>query len=418
MQCVVIFYGKTVRDIFDIMRHYRHMMSARLTLSRLFIVSVYSSLLLSLIGCSAADSDKEKARTAAAVGYVVAEYSNVPLETELAGRVVAYQQSEVRPQVAGLIRRRLFTEGSVVRTGQLLYEIDPRLYRAAVNEAAANVTAARATAEASRVRADRFRPLAEQEAIARQDYTDALAQSRQAQAAVAQNVARLDTAHINLGFTAVRAPIGGRIGRSFFTEGALVTMSQTEPLAVIQRLDPILVDMQQSGAELVSLRRRLSAGGAAPATADVRLILEDGSDYGFIGQLQFAEAVSNAATGTVTLRARFPNAEGLLLPGMFVRARFAQAIDREAILVPQVAVTRDERGDAMLWIVGRDNRVTQRTVTAIRTQGAKWVVTNGLKRGERIVTQGIAGLRAGAKVRPVPASAPQRIAPPGNGAAK
>lgn len=372
------------------------------------------ALLLALSGCAAGGDEKSgRVSSAPEVGYIVASVSAVPTETELSGRVVASQQSEVRPQIAGLVRRRLFTEGGFVRAGQPLYQIDPAIYRAAVNEAAANVTAARATAESARVRADRFRPLAEMEAVSQQDYTDALAQARQAEAAVAQNRARLDSAQINLRFTTVTAPISGRIGRSLVTEGALVTMNQAEPMAVIQRLDSVYVDIQQSGADLVALRQALASGDSAPTSAAVRLILEDGSEYGPSGRLQFAEALINESTGTVTLRASFPNPRGLLLPGMFVRARFAQSIDRRAILVPQVAVTRDEKGDAVVWVVGSDNKAQQRTVTATRTVGSNWVVTAGLRSGERVITQGIANLRPGAEVRPVPASTPQRIAPPG-----
>jgi membrane fusion protein, multidrug efflux system len=372
------------------------------------------ALLLTLTGC-AAGGDEKSGRVSGApeVGYIVASVSAVPTETELSGRVVASQQSEVRPQIAGLVRRRLFSEGGIVRAGQPLYQIDPAVYRAAANEAAANVTAAQATAEAARVRADRLRPLAEMEAVSQQDYTDALAQARLAEAAVAQNRARLDSAQINLRFTTVTAPISGRIGRSLVTEGALVTMNQAEPMAVISALDRVFVDIQQSGADLVALRQALASGDSAPASAEVRLILEDGSDYGPSGTLQFAEALINESTGTVTLRASFPNPRGLLLPGMFVRARFAASIDRRAILVPQVAVTRDEKGDAVVWVVGADNKAQQRTVTATRTIGANWVVTAGLRSGERIITQGIANLRPGAEVRPVPASTPQRIVPPG-----
>lgn len=368
---------------------------------------------LALAGCSSGDEEKGGQRGTPEVGYVVAAFSAVPTQTELSGRVVASQQSEVRPQIAGIVRRRLFTEGSYVRAGQPLYQIDPAIYRAAANEAAANVAAAQATAEAARVRADRFRPLAEMEAVSQQDYTDALAQARQAEAAVAQNRARLDSAQINLRFTTVTAPISGRIGRSLVTEGALVTMGQADPMAMIQSIDRVFVDIQQSGADLVALRQALASGSSSPASAEVRLTLEDGSEYGPSGTLQFAEALVDPATGTVTLRASFPNPRGLLLPGMFVRARFVQSIDRRAILVPQVALTRDERGDALVWVVGDDNKVQQRTVSATRTVGANWVVTGGLRAGERIVTQGIANLRPGGVVRPVPASTPQRIAPPG-----
>ncbi|SEK54799.1 membrane fusion protein, multidrug efflux system [Sphingomonas palmae] len=348
----------------------------------------------------------------AQVGYVVVQPTSVPMTTELAGRVVAFQSSEVRPQVSGVIQRRFFTEGSIVKKGQPLYQIDPSLYRASANEAQASVANAQANAEAARIRADRYRPLAEIEAISKQDYTDAVATQRQAQAQIALNKAQLDTARINLRFTTVPAPITGRIGRSLFTVGALVSATQTDPLTTIQQLDPIFVDIQQSSAELLALRRALASGGAVPARADVRLMLEDGSDYGLVGSVEFAEVVVDQSTGTVTLRARFPNPRGLLLPGMFVRAQFSQSIDQNAFLVPQQAVSRDPKGNATVWLVGPGNKAVERTVTAERAQGVYWVVTDGLKNGDKIITQGTGTLKANAPIRPVPANTPQKVAPP------
>ena len=346
------------------------------------------------------------------VGFVVVQPSSVPVEQSLPGRVAAFQISEVRPQVSGVIRRRLFREGSIVRQGQTLYQIDPSLYQAQVNQASANVQSARASADAARARAARYRPLAEMEAVSKQDYTDALSQARQAEAAIAQNRAQLQTAQINLRFTRVPAPISGRIGLSAFTEGALVTTNQGEALATITRLDPVYVDIQQSASDLLALRRSLSLGGTVPATAQVRLKLPDGTDYGYTGTVQFTEVVVNADTGSVTLRARFPNPQSLLLPGMFVTAQFAQAINTTAYLVPQQAIARDPKGNATLWVIGPGNTAVQRTVVAERTDGQNWVVTQGLAGGEKVITQGVGNLRDGAKVKPVPASTPQRIQPP------
>ncbi len=385
-------------------------MLPRLFVPRLFLIAGIVSL--SACGGGSTDKGKKGAGGPAQVGFVVVQQTSVEQTADLAARVVAFQQSEVRPQVAGIVRRRFFTEGALVRAGQTLYEIDPRLYRAQANEAVANLNSARANAEAARVRADRYRPLAEIEAVSRQDYTDAAAQARQAQAAVEQGRAQLETARVNLSFTNVPAPITGRIGRSYFTEGALVTTAQADPLAVIQRLDPIFVDIQQSSADLLTLRRALAGGGVSPASANVRLTLEDGSDYGATGTVQFAEVMVNAQTGTVTLRARFPNPQGVLLPGMFVRAKFAQAINRRAILVPQQALKRDPKGQATVFVVGPNDTAVQKVVQAERTQGAFWVVTGGLNPGERVIVQGTANLRPNAKIRPVPATAPQRIAPP------
>ncbi|MBM3927853.1 MAG: efflux RND transporter periplasmic adaptor subunit [Sphingomonadales bacterium] len=350
------------------------------------------------------------------VGYVVARPTSVAVPTELAARTAAFETSEVRPQVTGLVRQRLFTEGALVRAGQTLYQIDPRLYAASANEARANVAAAQATEEAARIRANRLRPLAAMEAVAQQDYTDAVATQRQAAAQIAQNRAQLETAQVNLAFTRVPAPITGRIGRSLATVGALVTNNQTEPMAVIQRLDPMFVDIQQSAAEMLALRRSLAQGDVLPASAQVRLKLEDGSDYGYAGTVQFTEVTVDQETGTVTLRARFPNPNGLLLPGMFVRAMFNQAVDPTAFLIPQQAVSRDPRGTATIFVVGDGNKAEQRRITAPRTQGAFWVVTDGVRPGDRIITQGLGRLRPGAEIRPVPAGTPQRVAaPPANG---
>jgi membrane fusion protein (multidrug efflux system) len=349
------------------------------------------------------------------VGYVVVRPTSVPIEQDLPARVAAYQISEVRPQVSGVIHRRLFTEGSVVRQGQTLYQVDPSLYQAAAAQAAANLQSARASAEAARARANRYKPLAQIEAVSKQDYTDAVAQARQAEAAIAQNRAALQTAQINLRFTRVPAPITGRIGLSNVTEGALVTANQAEALATITRLDPVYVDIQQSAPDLLALRRALAQGSAIPTTAQVRLTLPDGSDYGYTGTVQFTEVVVNQATGSVTLRARFPNPQAILLPGMFVSTRFAQAIDATAFRVPQAAVSRDPKGNATLWVVGAGNRAVARTVVATRTDGAYWVVTQGLAPGEKVITQGIANLRDGAEIKPVPASAPQRPKPPSVG---
>ena len=377
---------------------------------------------LALSGCGGGES-QEKAKGKAGqpgqgtpqVGFVTVQPTEAALVTELAARVTAFESSDVRPQVTGLIRRRFFTEGTLVRAGQPLYEIDPRLYRAAANEARANLASARANQEATRILAQRYRPLAEIEAISQQEYTNAVAQSRQATASVAQTQAQLETARINLAFTTVPAPITGRIGRSLFTVGALVSATQAEPLAQIQRLDPIFVDIQQSASALLSLRRSLAQNGVVPATAQVRLQLPDGSDYGQTGTIQFAEALVDPNTGTTTLRARFPNGQGVLLPGMFVRASFAQAINQRAFLVPQQGVSRDPQGAATVTLVGPGDRAVQRKVTAERTQGSYWVVTAGLQPGDRVIVQGLGKLRPGQSIRPVPASAPQRIQAPPQG---
>ncbi|PQM29326.1 efflux transporter periplasmic adaptor subunit [Sphingopyxis lindanitolerans] len=371
---------------------------------------------LSLGACS--DKDAKGGNRTPEVGYVVVSQEAVPVSTSLGGRTVAFETSEVRPQVNGVIRRRLFTEGGFVRAGQPLYQIDASLYQAAVDQAEANLASARASAQAAEEKAKRFAPLARIQAVAEQDYSDALAQARSARAAVAQNAAALETARINLRYTHVSAPISGRIGRSLVTPGGLVSASQATPLAVIQQADPIYVDMQQSSADLTRLRQALASGGVLPGSTSVRLKLEDGSDYALPGTVQFSEVTVSEATGTVTLRARFPNPDGLLLPGMFVTALFDQAINPAAILVPQAAVQRDFDGSAFVYLVGKDNKAARRKIVAERTVGANWVVTDGLKPGDKVISQGVGNLKQGAPIKPVPASSPQRLgAPADKGAA-
>jgi membrane fusion protein (multidrug efflux system) len=352
------------------------------------------------------------------VGFVVVQQGTAPIVQDLPGRVSAYQISDVRPQVNGVIVKQLFQEGSVVKEGQTLYQIDPSVYQAQAAQAQANLQSARAQAEAARTLAARYKPLVAQQAISKQDYTNAVAQARQADASVAQNSAALRSAQINLRFTRVPAPISGRIGLSNFTVGALVTSGQTQALTTITRLDPVYVDIQQSASDLLNLRQSLAHGGAVPTTAQVRLQLPDGSDYGYTGTVEFSEVVVNQATGSVTIRARFPNPQSILLPGMFVRARFAQAINTAAILVPQQAVTRDPQGNATLYVVGPGNRAVQRTIVADRTQGPFWVVTQGLAPGEKVITQGLANVKDGMPIKPVPASAPQKVQAPPPGAMK
>jgi len=368
---------------------------------------------LTLSGCGKNAGNERDRNRAKAVGFVMTRVADVPIEAELPGRTSPYRTSEVRPQIDGLIRRRLFTEGAIVKAGQPLYEIDPRPYKAALNEASANLLSAIASEEAARAQADRYKPLVAIDAVSKQDYSNAVSAARQADAAVSQRRAQLDTARINLGYTSVPAPISGRIGRSLVTDGGLVTANQTTALAQINQLDPIYVDIQQSAAQLVALRRAF--GAVDHATADVKLQLDDGSDYGRVGHLKFTETIVDQSTGTVTLRAEFPNPDGLLLPGMFVRARLAQAVDKNVILVPQVAVQRDQQGNPQVWLVGKGNKAELRTITATRTYGTDWVVTSGLSANERVITQGIGSLKPHQPIKPVPASAPQHVGPPRKG---
>lgn len=335
------------------------------------------------------------------VGVVTLTAQDATVSTELPGRTVSTMMSEVRPQVAGLIKQRLFTEGAMVRAGQPLYQIDPRLYRASRDEAQAALMSAQATAAAAQARAQRYRSLGETEAVSAQDRDDVVAAARQAQAAVAQARASLQTSSVNLDFTLVRAPISGRIGRTLFTPGALVTTNQADPLTTIQQLDPIYVDITQSSAQLLQLRRSLAAGRTLPASATIRLKLEDGTDYPIEGRVEFAEPIVDVNSGTVTLRARFPNPDGLLLPGMFVRVIAPQAVVPRAILAPQQGISRDPKGNATALVVTKGNKVQRRTVTAGQAIGDKWLVTGGLKPGDRLIVEGTDKVRPDDVVKPV-----------------
>ena len=339
------------------------------------------------------------------VGVVTLTAQNVTVASELPGRTVSTMMSEVRPQVAGVIQKRLFTEGAMVSAGQPLYQIDQRLYRASRDEALATLASAQATEMAAQAKARRYGTLADSEAISAQDRDDVTATARQAAASVQQARATLQTMNVNLEFTLVRAPISGRIGRSLFTPGALVTASQTDPLTTIQQLDPIYVDVTQSSAQLLALRRSLAAGTTLPASATIRLKLDDGSDYPQEGRIEFAEPIVDVNSGTVTLRARFPNPDGLLMPGMFVRVVAPQSIVPGAILVPQQGISRDPKGNATALVVNKANKVERRVVTAGQAIGDKWLITAGLKVGDRLIVEGTDKVLPDDVVKPVAISA-------------
>ena len=333
------------------------------------------------------------------VGVVTLRTQDVTVSTELPGRTASTMMSEVRPQVVGVVQKRLFTEGSYVRAGQPLYQIDPSLYRTSRDEAQAALANAQATAVAAQAKARRYQALGRTEAVSAQERDDVIAAARQAGAAIQQARASLQTASINLRVTEVRAPISGRIGRSSVTPGALVTASQTAPLATIQQLDPIFVDITQSSAQLLALRRSLAAGKALPASAVIRLKLDDGSDYPLEGRVEFAEPIVDPNSGTITLRARFPNPDSLLLPGMFVRVVAPQAVIPGGILAPQQGISRDPKGNATALIVNRANKVERRTVTAAQAIGDKTLVTAGLKARDRLIVEGTDKVKPGDTVR-------------------
>ncbi len=356
-------------------------------------------LALVLFGCGKPAAPPPPGPTG--VGYVTIGEQAVTLTSELPGRTAAFETSEVRPQVNGLVEARLFTEGDLVRKGQPLYRVDAAPYRAQVANARAALARARAAIASSAALARRYGELVKINAIARQDYENAQTTAAQAQADVAAQQATLGTAQIDLGRTTIRAPITGRIGRSAVTTGALVTSAQAQPLATIQRLDPIYVDIQQASADLLRLRQQVLAGEVArDGNARVQLILENGTAYGPRGTLRFADVTVDPTTGSQIIRAVFPNPDGLLLPGMYVRARLTEGTQQKAMLVPQRAVSRDERGDATVMVVGKGNTAEPRTLQTRRTAGDSWLVTGGLRPGDKVIVEGGMMLRPGMPVRP------------------
>lgn len=373
------------------------------------------TLVLALLLTACTKEEKDRKPPTPEAGFIIVKSEPVAIPLVLAGRTSAYEVSDVRPQVSGVIQARLFAEGSLVKAGQTLYQIDSAIYRATADEAKANLDSAQAARVAVAAKVARFRPLAQIEAISQQDYSDAVAASRQASATIAQTRAQLDAARINLRLTRVPAPISGRIGRSLVTTGGLVTANQADALTVIQRLDPIFVDIQQSSGDVLALRRALAQGGVTPSSTGVTLTLEDGSIYPNAGILQFTEAVVDVNTGTVTLRARFANPQGLLLPGMYVRAGLSQATVPNAILVPQSGLSRDPQGRATVYVVTAGNKALRKIVTADRSIGDKWIVTSGLKPGERVIVEGLGKIRPDAFIIPVPAgSKPRAVRAPRN----
>lgn len=371
---------------------------------------------LALSGCGSADA--EKAKPVPVVGVIVAKAQPVEVSTELSGRTEASEIAEVRPQVAGIVMARLFQEGTFVRAGQPLYQIDSRIYAASQAQAAASLASAQATVEANRLKAERFALLAEQGGVSRQDAADARAAYNQSRAQVGQARAALSAAQVNLGFTRVTSPISGRIGISMVTKGALVTNAQATPMAKVQRLDPMYVNIQQSGADFIGLRRAIESGKLARGDAPVTVILPDGTAYPVAGRLNPADIDVNPETGTITIRAVVPNPRGELLPGLFVRARVGQGVVPNGILVPQIAVTRDPRGRASVLVANAKDMLEKRDVTADNPVGQNWLVTAGLKPGDRVVVDGLVNVREGQKAKVVPAGSKQapspQAAPAGN----
>lgn len=374
--------------------------------------------LIALAGCDGKPSGAANAAPAppppAQVTVVTLRHQAAPVTTVLPGRTTAFRVAEVRPQVGGVLRERLFTEGEEASAGEPLFRIDPAPFQAALETAEASLARAEASAHSAELTVNRYRPLVRARAVSQQDLDLAEAALRQAQADVASAQAAVDTARINLGYTVVNSPIAGRTGRSSVTVGALVTASQSAPLVTVTQLDPIHVDMTQPSAALLRQRRDVADGvlrrDAADRAAAV-LILEDGTEYARRGEIQFSEVIVDQGTGSVTLRAVFPNPDGLLMPGMFVRARVEEGTIDQALLVPQQAVMRTPRGEPMAYVVNGEGVVEQRVLKTSRAIGTDWLVTDGLAAGDRVVTEGVLRIRPGARVEASEAPArPGRVA--------
>jgi len=349
------------------------------------------------------------------VGVITVQPQRVALTTELSGRTSAQMVAEVRPQVSGIIQKRVFVEGSDVKAGQLLYQIDPASYQAAYASAKAGQGKAEATLGSVRLKAERYQDLVKIKAVSQQDNDDAQASLKLAEAELAAAKAAVETARINLAYTKVVAPISGRIGRSSVTDGALVTGNQVAALATIQQLSSMYVDVTQSSAEMMKLKQNLASGllkkDSATAQARVKLVLEDGSSYPLPGILKFSEVTVDQSTGSITLRAIFPNPKQTLLPGMFVRALLEEGVNEQAILVPQRGVTRNPKGEAMVMVVGAEEKVEPRLIKVVRTVGENWLVSDGLKTGDRIILEGLQKARPGTPVKAVPFGAKPEASP-------
>ncbi len=408
------------------LRHFALQPTHTLTSVRWPLVVVMSaSLSLSLAGCGKKDAQAAGGAPGAMpppeVIVAVAHRGAVDKTVELAGRTNAYQLSPVIPQVGGIIIKRLFTEGALVKAGQPLYQIDPATYQASVDAAAAAVQRNKANLAALKVTGQRYQALVASNAVSKLEYDNAFQQIALSEADLASSEASLRSSQINLAYTTVRSPITGQSGVSSVTPGALVVANQTTALVNIQQMDPMYVNISQSSADMLKLRQQIQSGTLGKSdNASITLTLEDGSTYPIKGQLQFSNASVDQTTGSVILRAIVPNPSGTLLPGMYVKARLAQGVVHDGILLPQQAVSHDPKGNANVLVVGPDGTVSPRTITLAGTQGNLWIVSDGLQDGERVIVEGLQKAKPGAKVKaiesdpnaPASANAPVSTAKP------
>lgn len=357
---------------------------------------------LVLTGCDNKEAQQGGQQQAPEVGVVTLKSAPLTVTTDLPGRTSSFRVAEVRPQVSGIILKRNFVEGSDIKAGESLYQIDPATYQAAYDSAKGDLAQAVANAQIAALTVKRYKPLLGTKYISQQDYDTAVATASQTSAAVQGAKANVETARINLAYTKVTSPISGRIGKSSVTEGALVQSAQTTALATVQQLDPIYVDVTQSSEDFMRLRSELNSGKLQQTNgkAQVKLLLQDGSEYTQAGTLEFSDVTVDETTGSITLRAVFPNPDHSLLPGMFVRARLDEGTNPSALLVPQQAVTRTPTGQATAMVVGADNKVELRNLTTDQAIGDKWLVTGGLKEGDKVITVGVQRAKPGAQVTP------------------
>jgi membrane fusion protein (multidrug efflux system) len=355
---------------------------------------------LVLTGCNDKETQQSAPHTPE-VGVVTLKSAPLQITTELPGRTSAYRIAEVRPQVSGIILKRNFEEGSEIKAGVSLYQIDPATYQAAYDSAKGDLAKAQASANIAQLTLKRYQKLLGTKYISQQDYDTALADSQQANASVVAAKAAVETARINLAYTKVTSPIGGRIGKSSVTEGALVTSGQASALATVQQLDPIYVDVTQSSNDFLRLKQELADGKLKQENgkAKVKLVTNDGITFPQEGSLEFSDVTVDQTTGSITLRAIFPNPDKTLLPGMFVRAQLEEGTNPNALLVPQQGVTRTPRGDASAMVIGKDDKVEVRNITAAQAIGDKWLVTEGLKDGDRVIVTGLQKVKPGVQVK-------------------
>jgi len=363
---------------------------------------------VALTGCDqAADSQQASAPQAVPVGVITLKSQALTLKKELPGRISAFQIAEIRPQVSGIVQSRLFKEGAQVKQGQALYQIDPATFEADLAASEAAVARAEASIASTKSKASRYSELLKIKAVSQQDFDEADAAQKQAQAELLTAKAQLKSAQINLDYSHVSSPISGQISKSSVTVGALVSANQTTALATVTQLDPIYVDLTQSSNELTQLKKAISSGSLSvdsQSQADVELQMEDGSTYPLKGTLQFSEVTVDPSTGSVTLRAKFPNPDKLLLPGMYARASVVEGVKQNAILVPQRGVSRNTKGEPTAMVVSKENTVESRVLKVDRTIGSNWLVTDGLSDGDKVIIEGLQKIRPGAPVTPTEVS--------------